>query len=47
MNQIPVMPMVRILKQYAQAHNLPLDPKSWESIVRCYAKYERDAQIKN
>lgn len=47
MNQIPVIPMISILKQYAAARNLPLNCRNWESIMRTYQMYILDAQILN
>lgn len=47
MKNIPVIPMVRILKQYAAARALPLDIRSWESIVRTFNLYSQDAQFLN
>jgi len=44
---IPAIPMLRILKQYAAAHSLPLNCHNWESIVRCFEKYKMDAKILN
>lgn len=47
MNAIPVIPMLKILKQYAAARNKPLNIHSWESIVRCFNAYVQDVQFKN
>ena len=47
MKNIPVIPMIRILTQYAEARNIPLDVRLWESIIRCMRRYELDAQLKN
>lgn len=47
MMNIPVIPMLKILIQYAASRNIPLDSRRWESIVRCFEKYKLDAQIKN
>ena len=47
MKNIPVIPMIRILTRYAEARNIPLDVRRWESIIRCFKMYELDAQIKN
>ena len=45
--RIPVIPMVRILTKYAAANNIPLNIRSWESIMRCYQVYNRDAKFLN
>lgn len=47
MMNIPVIPMIRILKQFAASKNIPLDARRWESIVRCFNIYQSDAQFKN
>lgn len=47
MMNLPVIPMIKILIQYAAARNIPLDMRRWESIVRCYKMYLVDAEIKN
>lgn len=47
MEGIPIIPMVRILKQYATAHDFPLDIRNWESIVRCFLAYKKDAEYLN
>ena len=47
MMNIPVIPMLKILIQYAASRNIPLDSRRWESIVRCYKMYEVDAKLKN
>lgn len=47
MKDIPVIPMVKILIQYAAAHNMPLNVRSWESITRCFEVYKQDAQNLN
>lgn len=39
MINIPAIPMVKILKQYAASKGLPLNPKNWESIMRVYEMY--------
>ncbi len=44
---IPVIPMRRILIQWAAARNIPFNPKSWESIVRCFNAYNLQAKIQN
>ena len=47
MMNIPIIPILKILKQFAKAKNLPLNPKSWESIVRTFILYNEYAQTKN
>lgn len=47
MMNIPVIPMIKVLAQYAKSRNIPLDVRRWESIVRCYKMYELDASLKN
>lgn len=42
-----MIPLMKILKQYADAKNIPFERKNWESIVRTFIKYNRDAQILN
>jgi len=37
--KIPMIPMLRILKQYAAAKNLPLKATSFESIIRTFQHY--------
>lgn len=44
---IPVIPMVRVLAQYANAKGLPFNPGKWESIVRTFNHYQIFAAIKN
>lgn len=44
---IPLIPMVNILKQYAKAKGLQLDPRRWESIIRTFNHYQIFAALKN
>lgn len=47
MPQLPTIPMVGILQQYAYANKLPFDIHNWESIVRTFNHYNLTAQILN
>ncbi len=47
MNGIPVIPMVKILKQYAEAHDLPFNMNRWEEIIRCFNHYQIHIIYKN
>lgn len=47
MIKIPVIPMIRILKQYAEGKGLPLNTRNWESIVRTFYTYNSDAKFLN
>jgi hypothetical protein len=44
---IPVIPMVRILRQYASANNLPFRMTRWEEIIRCFNHYQIHICYKN
>lgn len=44
---IPTIPMVKILRQYALAHQLPFDMRRWEDIVRCYIHYSEHVKKLN
>lgn len=44
---VPFIPMRKILIQWAAAHKVPLDPKSYESIKRCFIAYSLHAKILN
>lgn len=44
---IPMIPMIKILSQYAAAHEFPFDGKNMESISQIFLKYNQDAQILN
>jgi hypothetical protein len=46
-DRIPVKPMVRILSQYVQAHNLPFRMNRWEEIVRAFHHYNQTAKYLN
>lgn len=47
MNQLPAIPMVSILQQYAAAHKIPFERTNWESIVRTFNHYNETAKILN
>jgi hypothetical protein len=44
---IGVVSMLPILKQYATANQLPLNPRNWESIVRTFNHYNQTAKNLN
>ena len=44
---IPIIPMVKILTQYAVAFGLPMNRGNWESIVRTFEIYKSDAEKLN
>jgi hypothetical protein len=47
MNNIPVIPMVAILRQYVAAKNLPFRMNRWEEIVRAFEHYNKTAAYLN
>lgn len=47
MPNLPVIPMVNILQQYAYANKLPFDRKNWNSIVYTFLHYNKTATILN
>lgn len=47
MHNIPMIPMLRTLRQYAAANNLPFRMNRWEEIVRCHHHYCIFQSLKN
>jgi len=47
MPELPTIPMVAILQQYAAANNLPFERTNWESIVRTFNHYNQTAKTLN
>lgn len=43
---IPVIPMMRTLRQFAKARKLPFDSR-WETIIRLYKLYNKSAEVLN
>lgn len=46
-NQIPVIPMLRVLRQYVEANNLPFRLNRWEEIIRAFNHYQIHIIYKN
>jgi hypothetical protein len=47
MPHIPIIPMLKILRQYAIARQLVLNFNSWESITQTFNLYNEDAKKLN
>lgn len=46
-NNVPVIPMMKALRQYCQRYNLPFRLNRWEEIVRCLHHYTIHQSLKN
>lgn len=47
MTGIPLIPMIKVLRQYAAANSLPFDGRRWESIKRTFNHYQIHVIYKN
>lgn len=47
MREIPAIPMVKVLIQFATAHNIPMNPRDWESIKRIFRIYSETVKTLN
>lgn len=47
MKGIPMIPMLKVLKNFAAANNIPLKATSYESIIRCFNIYQIRTANKN
>lgn len=46
-NGMPVIPMLKVLRQYRDTYNLPFRLNRWEEIVRCLHHYTIHQSLKN